>query len=637
MATQASRGDETTPLITPASPTPRPRSRTGTPHLSGGGGGGGGGASKRKSTVLILGSIFFSAILVSLVLRQISNEFRDAPPSHFPPGSDQRGRLHPAFLAKGRRGAVAAENVVCSRIGVDALRDGGSAVDAAVAATLCTGVLNMFSSGIGGGGFMLVRDPTGCNDAKGTTSAGHRDDGTSARGRCASYTSIDFRETGPAAANTTMYEGRMDQARFGGLSVGVPGELRGLQEAHRRWGRLPWKRLVMPSVHLAEQTTVSKELARRLVLFGQFMYDDRAWSDIFVDPATGLLKKEGDTIRRTAYAHTLRARRGGILTHADLEAYRTVVGPAVRGDWLGGRRVFTTPAPTSGPILLSMLNVLSLYPSYVAEGATGLNVHRLIESLKFGFAQRTELADPAFMAPEGLARIDEIPTPAEARRVRANITDDATHPLAYYGPKFDIVDDHGTMHLSVVDEHGGAVALTSTVNLIFGSRVLDERTGIILNDEMDDTSTPGVPNAFGLAPSPYNYPEAGKRPLSSTCPTIVEHDDGSVDLVIGGSGGSRIFGSVAQTMLQREWGRDLSDAIEQPRVHHQLLPTMVTAESGYAEKTLNALRGRGHEVLEFDINLAVAEVQAVEASGRGRTRSVRAASDSRKGGIAVAY
>ena len=302
-----------------------------------------------------------------------------------------------------------------------------------------------------------------------------------------------------------------------------------------------------------------------------------------------------------------------------------------------GKKVYTTQAPTSGPILLSILNILSLIPDFTTE-ASSLNMHRFVEALKFGFGQRTELADPAFLSQPDLDRISQIPTMEEALRIRPNITDDKTHPLDYYHPKFDIVNDHGTMHLSIVDSDGMAIALTSTVNLIFGSRVMDRATGVILNDEMDDTSTPGVPNAFGLAPSPFNYPEAHKRPLSSTCPTIIESADGHVEMVLGGSGGSRIFSSVLQTILNFYlWGMDLSQAIEAPRLHHQLLPTQLSVETGYSNKTLAGLLGRGHEVSWIDIDLGVAEVQAVAVQGGGkRWRKVWAASDSRKGGVAVA-
>lgn len=250
-----------------------------------------------------------------------------------------------------------------------------------------------------------------------------------------------------------------------------------------------------------------------------------------------------------------------------------------------------------------------------------------------------------------------------------NITDDATHALAYYRPHFDIKDDHGTTHVSVVDRHGSSVALTSTVNLLFGSQVMDPDTGVILNDEMvrlvviaqpkqelltivgagqDDFATPGIPDAFGLWPSPFNYPQGGKRPLSSTSPVVFSLDDDDDEesggrLVLGGSGGSRIFGSVAQVMLNLDWGYDLSHAVEEPRAHDQLLPRYVSVESGYRQDLLDALRARGHNLTLFDINVGIAEVQAVVRSPAQRTRldrhapNVWAASDSRKNGVAAAY
>ncbi|TKY87783.1 hypothetical protein EX895_003364 [Sporisorium graminicola] len=607
--------------------------------------------SKPKSlcnSILVLVAIFTLAITTSVVLKNLLGEFDDNP-ADGPGSTDPRGRRHPAVLAYGRRAGVATENEVCSKVGLDVLLEKGTAVDAAIASTLCVGVLNMFSSGIGGGGFMVVRDPTPCFDKRGQ------------QHDCVEHTTIDFRETAPAAANKTMYVGRVPKAQLGGLAVGVPGELRGLQEAHKRYGKLAWKRLVQPSIELAKSATVSKELARRLSYFGQFMYDDPTWSDIFVDEQTGELKKEGDTFHRPAYARTLQTiadhgpdafytgsiaeslvettqAHGGILTLQDLHDYKVVVKPALQGSWLG-KKVYTTHAPTSGPILLSILNILSLIPDFIStREVTSLNMHRFVEALKFGFGQRTSLADPGFLSSDDLQRIAAIPTMAEAEQIAPNITDDRTHPLDYYHPQFDIVNDHGTMHLSILDQHGMAIALTSTVNLIFGSRVMDRTTGVILNDEMDDTSTPGVPNAFGLAPSPFNYPEPRKRPLSSTCPTIIETATGDVELVLGGSGGSRIFSSVLQTMLNFYlWNMDLSQAIEAPRLHHQLLPTQLSVETGYSNKTLAGLLGRGHEVSWIDIDLGIAEVQAVAVEGAGtRARRVWAASDSRKGGVAVA-
>jgi gamma-glutamyltranspeptidase/glutathione hydrolase/leukotriene-C4 hydrolase len=146
------------------------------------------------------------------------------------------------------------------------------------------------------------------------------------------------------------------------------------------------------------------------------------------------------------------------------------------------------------------------------------------------------------------------------------ITQDRTHELAYYHPHFDIKEDHGTTHISVIDQWGSAISITSTVNLLFGSQVMDESTGIIMNDEMDDFATPGISDAFGLAPSPFNYPEPGKRPLSSTSPLIMDHfNSNETWLAIGGSGGSRIFPSVTQVIMNLDWGYDVDNSVQQSR------------------------------------------------------------------------
>jgi len=418
---------------------------------------------------------------------------------------------------------------------------------------------------------------------------------------------------------------------------------------------------VEPSIKLAEGTFVARELDRRLKLFGSFMINDPDWNPIFINQDTGALLQHGDTIRRPGYARLLRAiantgsrafyegefaasmvekvqSKGGILTLDDLQSYRVRVSDAIEGQWKG-RRVFTTPAPTSGPVLLSVLNILSGFKHWNRDGPkSGLSAHRFIEALKFGSAQRTRIGDPTYMNTSSLKEIQQISTQREAKYLRSKLDDEHTHDLDYYEPLFDIRDSHGTMHLGTLDESGMAVALTSTVNLIFGSQVMDPVSGVIFNDEMDDSSTPGAPNAFGLYPSPYNYPQPGKRPLSSTAPTIIEHSDGSIYLTIGGSGGSRIFGSIAQVLLNLDWGMDVSEAIERPRIHHQLLPTSVSAETTTDEHILDALRDRGHEVQMLDIDMAVAEVQAIMCErGPGRFKKIMAASDSRKEGVAVAY
>ncbi|KAL4066312.1 gamma-glutamyltranspeptidase [Scleroderma yunnanense] len=541
---------------------------------------------------------------------------------------------NPAYLITAKHGAVASENERCSRIGVDVMKDGGNAVEATISAALCIGVVNMFSSGIGGGGFMTVRIPP-------------REPGGASE-----VFSVDFREIAPALAHKHMYSDNATAAMYGGLSVAVPGELRGLAEAYKRWGgSLTWERLVRPSVDLAEQWTVDVELAKRIQRYSRLMLEHDDWKPIFAPD--GKLLLQGETIRRTNYSRTLAIiasegpeafykgpiadaivrkvqETGGILTHADLEGYRVKVERALQGTY-HDRKVYTTYAPTSGPALLHMLNLIERY-NLVEEGRTGLNLHRLVESEKFGFAARTRLGDPAYL-PNDTVHIAEIPTKEYADKIAVNLTDDRTHPMEYYNPDFDIKTDHGTTHISTVDKDGMAVALTTTINLIFGSQVLDPETGIILNDEMDDFSIPGIPNAFGLWPSPYNYPEPGKRPLSSMTPTIMEYNNGSFYLAVGGSGGSLILTSVFQVILNLDWGLDASQAIEYGRVHDQLLPRQVDADEIIPNDLLDALRVRGHNVTVQDMGRIAAAVQDVLQ----KDGLIYAASDSRKNGIAAGY
>ncbi|CAO1619982.1 unnamed protein product [Parajaminaea phylloscopi] len=597
--------------------------------------------------LLALLGVLFAALLILLFLYSGQSADPDEP------RLDDRGRLNPPNLIKGRQGAVATENRVCSEVGTALLKDGGSAADAAVGATLCVGVLNMFSSGIGGGGFALVRAPSQNGSAAETE-----------------HTVVDFRETAPAGAFEEMFHDDPTKAKVGGLAVGVPGELRGLEEIWTRWGKLPWHRVVEPSISLAREARVGKELARRLKFFGGFIPERSEWEEIFLDPVTGHFLEEGDLIRRPAYARTLEAVANngsdafyhgpiaeamvqkvqsahGILTMQDLADYKIEMRQALSGTWIGKKRVWTTPAPTGGPVLLAMLNLLQLldfeseshhrksHPLQINPSHRALWAHRLIEVFKHGYAARTRLADPRFVNETWLGEIAKIPSMSRAQQILPKINDSTTFGIDYYEPIFDTVEDHGTTHISAVDSDGMSVGITSTVNLIFGSQVLDPETGVIFNDQMDDSSTPGTPNAFGLYPSPFNYPQPGKRPLSSISPIIIEDEHGRFETLLGAAGGSRIPTSVLSSVLNLELGMDLSEAIEAPRLHHQLLPPIVGAESTFDSEALRGLMARGHQVMTTDINLGFTSVQGVQRDHR--TGRVKASSDSRKAGWAAAY
>ncbi|CAO3608955.1 unnamed protein product [Cunninghamella echinulata] len=466
------------------------------------------------------------------------------------------------------------------------------------------------------------------------------------------YEFIDFRETAPKASFETMYVKDPLKAQRGGLAVGVPGEIRGFELAHDRHGVLPWKDLFGPAIKLARDGFVVNEYFHEKLLKAEtWILESAEWSDIFAP--NGKIAQIGDIIKRPAYANTLEtiANEGpdafysgkiaesmvetvqaneGILTLEDLKNYRALIKPTVN-TYYHGKKITTTTAPTSGPILLSMLNILEKYNLKVS-GRDGLTIHRLVEAMKFGYSFRTEFGDPDFTHLE--ERYNEITTKEWADKVRKNITDDTTHPPLYYNPKYDHMESPGTMHLSVVDENNGAVALTSTVNLLFGAKVMDAKTGIIFNDEMDDFSIPGVPNDFGLYPSSYNYVVPGKRPLSSITPVIVEND-GKFELSLGGSGGSQIATASLNTLLNiLDFDMDIYEAIETPRVHHQLMPNQAGIELGFDINLENALRERNHEIYTLFRNKTMSAVQAVRRLSNGECH---AASDPRKFGLASAY
>ncbi|KAH6847879.1 gamma-glutamyltranspeptidase [Chaetomium sp. MPI-CAGE-AT-0009] len=536
---------------------------------------------------------------------------------------------------KGHRGAVASESSICSKIGKDIINMGGSAADAMVSTTLCVGVIGMYHSGIGGGGFMLVRDKHG------------------------RYETIDYRETAPAAATQDMYEKDQNASVYGGLAVGVPGELKGLDHLHRKYGVLPWKTLVMPAVRLARKGfQVNEDLVRYMANASAnnntFLVDDPIWAEDFAP--NGTLLQLGDTITRKRYADSLEkiANQGidvfykgeiaesmidfiqktkGIMTMQDLDEYTVNVKPPLNITY-GDFRLFATEAPSSGAITFSILKTMQ---QYAPEDLTNINLttHRFVEAMKFAYAARLEFGDPAFVknATELQAYLLSDGT---AQDIRQRIFDDKTQPVEAYDPlSLYVPDSHGTSHIVTADASGLTVSSTTTINLLFGAQIMTPDTGIILNNEMDDFSQPGRRNAFGFAPSPSNFIAPGKRPLSSITPLIAEHaGNGSVFLATGAAGGSRIISATAQVawnVLAR--GMALRDAVAAPRLHHQLLPHVLRVEEGFEEGVVESLRGKGHEVEWMAPGLSA--VQALVRLGDGRFEAVGETRQVNSGGYVV--
>ncbi|KAK9760582.1 hypothetical protein K7432_015257 [Basidiobolus ranarum] len=434
-------------------------------------------------------------------------------------------------LATGKNGAVAADSQICSEAGVQILKSNGNAVDAAIATALCLGTVNSFSSGIGGGGFMTIRTSNGTVDF------------------------INFRETAPAGASTEMFKNKPDASQVGGLSIGVPGEIRGFELAHKKYGRISWDKLFQPAIRLSRNGfPATEQLAIKLKFYKDLILKNPAFREIYAP--RGDVLKVGELVKRSRFADTLEEiamngpdafykgkianfivsaiqNAGGIITLDDLSSYQAVSKPPLVG-YYRGHKVIAAPPPASGSVVLSVLNTLEGY-DLPTDKLSDLNLHRVIESFKYGYAQRTSLGDPDFA--NTTAKISEMLSKDQGALRRHNISDTRTFPVEYYHPSYQHKDTPGTTHLSTMDKEGGAVALTTTINLEFGSKVLDHETGIVFNNDMDDFSSPGLVNAFGILPSPDNFIQPGKRPLSSMSPTIVE-TDGYPSLAVGASGAS---------------------------------------------------------------------------------------------------
>ena len=509
-----------------------------------------------------------------------------------------------------RRAMVVSEDAVSSRAGLGALRDGGNAVDAAVAAAFALAVHLPRAGNIGGGGFLLYRPANG------------------------GPLVYDFRETAPAAARADMflhdgaYDGTVNHE--GGLSVGVPGSVAGLHAAWKAHGRLPWKRLLNPAIEAARDgIPVSEWLSRDLreeALPRMKPYP----ASLAVFSREGRPLEEGAVLRQTDLAATLRliaargprgfyegetAERieaavkaaGGILTRADLAAYRPVVRQPLRGRYRG-IEVLAPPPPAGGLVLLEALNLLEGFdlasPAPAGSGGAGSaeTVHLVAESLRRAFTDRARfLGDPAFnpdlpvdrlLSRDYAARLRETIRREEASRSTPDILEAAGGPGETEGAH--------TTHLSVVDADGNAVSLTTTIEDLYGSGIVAGGAGFLLNNEMGDFNPlPGVTTTTGLVGTRPNQVEPGKRMQSSMTPVILVRD-GKPFLVAGSPGGRTIISTVLLTILNVvDFGMNAQEAVDAPRFHHQWLPDRISYEArGLSPDTLALLKAKGHTLFE---------------------------------------
>jgi gamma-glutamyltranspeptidase/glutathione hydrolase len=456
-----------------------------------------------------------------------------------------------------------------------------------------------------------------------------------------------------------MYSGNVQGSIFGGLASGVPGEVRGLEYVHKKYGKLPWEQVMMPAVKVArEGFPVSADLVKQMnaamTPTNRFLETDPTWRIDFAP--NGTLVKLGQTMTRQRYADTLEtiAKRGadafytgpiaetmirtlkeknGTMTLGDLKNY-TVALRKPQGIEYRGYQAHSCSSPASGSVVLAVMKIMEGYEDFGDCNAVNISTHRLDEAMRFGYGMRTQLGDPSFV--DGVEKYqDEMIEAATAADLRGRISDLHTQNVTYYDPKnIEILDTPGTSTIVVADASGLAFSLTTTINLLFGSQIMIPETGVIMNNEMNDFSIPGVPNAFGFQPSEANFIRPGKRPLSSISNTIVDNADGSLYLVIGSAGGSRIITAVIQG-LWHVLDQDMTthDALAAPRMHDQLVPNTAMFEWAYDNATTAYMAARGHNVTWMAPGLSSAQALRLLSNGTfeaaGEPRQVAS------GGVAV--
>jgi gamma-glutamyltranspeptidase/glutathione hydrolase len=512
-------------------------------------------------------------------------------PARFPEGWHMPAGRAPVF---GARAMVASDAPLASAAGIEVLKRGGNAVDAAVAVNFALAVAYPEAGNLGGGGYMVI------HMADGRTGA------------------LDYREVAPLAATRDMYvdaSGRLtDGSVVGPLASGVPGAVAGLTEALARYGTMSLADVMAPAIRYAEEgflvdAALAASISGSSRLIGRF-----AGASVFMPGGTPLAA--GTRLRQPALARTLRAiaakgrdafydgqiaeswtselrRGGGIITREDLRRYRPVWREPVTSTYRGYTLLTMPPSSSGGVTITQTLNILEGYESPPPFGSTRW-AHLLGSAYQRAFIDRNaKLADPAFAH----VPMAELTDKRYAARLRATIGTTRATPTSSLTAA--IREGSETTHNSVVDEKGNAVATTTTINNLYGSGVYLASAGFFLNDEMDDfAAQPGTPNMFGLVQGEANAIQPGKRMLSAMSPTIVLDRDGALLLVVGSRGGPRIITSTSQVILNvLDYRMSLADAMSAPRLHHQALPDSLGIErGGVTPAVADSLRAMGYGV-----------------------------------------
>ena len=504
---------------------------------------------------------------------------------------------------RAKHGMVASTNEVASHVGVDILKRGGNAVDAGIAVALALAVTHPQAGNLGGGGFMMIR----LKDGK--------------------TTAIDYREMAPAAATRDVYldkDGNLikgeGSSTVGYRASGVPGTVRGMELALKRYGsgKLSWVQLVEPARKLATGFPLTYNLARSLRNSNNYLSRYPETRRIFLN--NGKFYNEGDIFRQPDLAATFARLQkhgpnefyegetarlivadmkpnNGLITMADMKGYVAVEREPVKGTYRGHEIISMPPPSSGGAVLIQMLNILETFDLPKMNWASSDRYHLMTEAMRRAFADRAEyLGDADFVKVPVAGLVDK----AYAERLRSTISLERASTSKEIGAgKPPGYESEETTHFTVVDAEGNAVANTYTLNDSYGSAVVAKGTGVLLNNEMDDfAAKPGTPNMYGLIQGERNAVAPRKRPLSAMTPTFVLRKDGSLWFTVGTPGGPTIINTVLTVIMNVvDYGMNIQQAIDAPRIHHQWLPDELVYEPyGLSGDTEEALKNRGHKL-----------------------------------------
>jgi gamma-glutamyltranspeptidase/glutathione hydrolase len=514
-----------------------------------------------------------------------------------------------------QRAIVASDNRLAAEVGAQVMKQGGNAVDAAVATGFALAVTFPEAGNLGGGGYMVIRMADGRTDA------------------------LDYRETAPLAATRDMYvgaNGKLNgESMIGPKASGVPGAVAGMIEAHRKYGVLPISKVLAPAIRLASAGFLVDATLRASLSGEKYRIGGFAGKSVFLPngapPAIGsrllqpqlartlrLIADSGSRVfYRGSIADSIAAemqRSGGLITKEDLTRYRPIWRQPVRSSYRGYSLISMPPSSSGGTTITEMLNILEAYGPTSPFGSAE-RIHALASASQRAFIDRnSKLGDPAFVK----VPLSTLTSKGYARAIAKTIS--RVHADATTQIPSEPREGNETTHYSVVDRSGNAVATTTTLNDLYGSGVFVSGAGFFLNNEMDDfTSRPGTPNMYGLIQGAANSIAPGKRMLSAMSPTIVLDPRGNLLLVTGARGGPRIISATSQIILNViDHRMSLADAMSAPRIHHQSLPDSIGVETGGVERSvLGRLAQMGHHVYELSGIASAASIMRVKGGYEG--------------------